>query len=88
MPRDHAVTVPRPQTGTARKQSKAEHRRRAADDRPLMTVAEAAAYLNVGTWTLYRWINDERIPAHRLGPRSMRVAPADLDAFLAAAAVA
>lgn len=51
---------------------------------PLMTIAEAAAYLRIKIHTLDTWRSTKRvvIPFHRIG-RNVVYAKADLDAFLA-----
>lgn len=43
-----------------------------------LTVAEAAARLGVSQQTARRWIKAGRLPAHRVGPRQVRVRVADL----------
>lgn len=44
----------------------------------LMTMGEAAASLGVHRNTLRRWIASGRVPAYRVGPRLVRLHPADL----------
>lgn len=77
--------TPRPQTGTARKASKAEHRRREtaplADPRPLLSPTEAARYLDVDRTTVYRLIKDGRLRKVTVGER-YKIRPADIDAYL------
>lgn len=51
-----------------------------------MTTHEAAAYLGVTTRTLYRQIDEDRIPAYRFG-RVIRLQKPDLDAFIAASRI-
>jgi excisionase family DNA binding protein len=48
----------------------------------LLSINQAAEYAAVSTKTLRRRIADGTIPAVRLGPRAIRVRPADLDAAL------
>jgi excisionase family DNA binding protein len=48
---------------------------------PSVTLAEAASRFNVSTRTLRRWVADGRLPAWRVGPRMIRVAPADVAAL-------
>ncbi|MDR7483341.1 MAG: helix-turn-helix domain-containing protein [Armatimonadota bacterium] len=55
-----------------------------ADDptgREILTVDQAAAYLQVHPLTVYRYIRDGRLPAARLG-KIYRLFRRDLDAFL------
>lgn len=47
----------------------------------LYTVKETADYARVSTKTVRRWLDDHRIPCHRLG-RLIRIAESDLVAFL------
>lgn len=47
----------------------------------LYTVTETAAFAQVSTKTIRRWLDDGRIPFHRLG-RQLRIAEDDLLAFL------
>lgn len=37
------------------------------------TVAEAAAYAHMSARTIWRWIADDRLEAHRMGPRKLQV---------------
>ena len=49
----------------------------------LLTVGEAATYLNVGRSTVYRWIDLGGLPVRRVGPAGrIRIEPAELDAWL------
>lgn len=48
---------------------------------PLLSVEEAAAYLNIAVWTLRHWVSDRKIPFVRLG-RLVRFRQADLDAYI------
>jgi excisionase family DNA binding protein len=48
---------------------------------PSVTLAEAASRYGVSTRTLRRWVADGRLPAWRVGPRLIRVAPADVAAL-------
>lgn len=45
-----------------------------------LTVAEAARRRAVSTKTIRRWISTGVLPAERLGPKLIRIKPADLDA--------
>jgi excisionase family DNA binding protein len=51
------------------------------EDHEYLTVAEAAALLRVGPSTIWRWIKAGRLPAHRLGPRTVRIHRADVEAM-------
>lgn len=42
-------------------------------DKPLLRVGEAAELLNVSRWTIYRWIEEGRLEATRIGSNSLRV---------------
>lgn len=50
------------------------------DDSPL-TVAEAAVYLKVSKDTVYRWIADGMIPAHRYGGNHILIYKSELKAI-------
>jgi excisionase family DNA binding protein len=39
----------------------------------LLRVSEAAALLNVSRWTVYRWIDEGRLEATKIGKSSLRV---------------
>jgi excisionase family DNA binding protein len=53
----------------------------ARNDDELLTVAEVAAELKVTEATVRRWINQDSLPARRLGGKEFRVVRRDLDAF-------
>jgi excisionase family DNA binding protein len=42
-------------------------------EKALLRVDEAAAALNVSRWTIYRWVNEGRLRATRIGRGSLRV---------------
>ncbi|MEW6543452.1 MAG: helix-turn-helix domain-containing protein [Nitrospirota bacterium] len=42
-------------------------------DKPLLRVGEAAELLNVSRWTIYRWVEEGRLDATRIGSNSLRV---------------
>ncbi len=42
-------------------------------DKPLLRVGEAAQSLNVSRWTIYRWIEEGRLEATKMGRGSLRV---------------
>jgi excisionase family DNA binding protein len=46
------------------------------------TVAQAAEALGVSVSTIWRWIKAQRLPALRLGPKSIRVRRQDVEAEL------
>jgi excisionase family DNA binding protein len=78
-----------PQTGTARRTSKMESRRRAAqsardrsgDERPLMSAEAAARYMDCSRWTIYRLVESGQLKAHTVGAR-LKIRPADIDRYL------
>ena len=51
-------------------------------DRPYYTVTEAARRLRVSPSTIWRWINDQRLPAYRVGRRSIRIKKDDLETII------
>lgn len=51
-------------------------------DGQFCTVAEAARLLEVSPSTIWRWIDAQRLPAYRLGPRSIRIRRQDLEAAI------
>lgn len=51
-------------------------------DGQFYTVAEAARVLDVHPSTIWRWIKAEKIPACRLGPKTIRIKKQDLEAVL------
>ncbi|MDR4480185.1 MAG: helix-turn-helix domain-containing protein [Nitrospira sp.] len=42
-------------------------------DQPLLRVKEAAQLLNVSKWTIYRWIDEGRLGATKIGGGSLRI---------------
>jgi len=42
-------------------------------DKQLLRVGEAAEALNVSRWTIYRWIEEGRLEATKIGRGSLRV---------------
>lgn len=42
-------------------------------DKPLLRVGEAAQVLSVSRWTIYRWIEEGRLEATKIGKGSLRV---------------
>jgi excisionase family DNA binding protein len=53
-----------------------------ADTAPMLTIGRIAEQLDVSERTVRRWIDDNKLVAHRIG-RTIRIAPSDLGAFLA-----
>ena len=51
----------------------------------LLSVKEAGQLLQVSESTLWRWINQKRLPAYRVGPRRMRLRKRDLEPIIAPA---
>lgn len=49
----------------------------------LLTAAEVADLLRVSRATVYRWVDDGRLPAIQLGGRTIRFNPRAIDHFLA-----
>lgn len=49
-----------------------------------LTTAEVAASFRVSSETVRAWVEDGRIPAIRLGPKTFRFRRADVEAFIAA----
>lgn len=50
-----------------------------AQERDYLTVAQAAALLQVDSSTIRRWIDQGRLPAYRVGDRHLRLRRADVD---------
>jgi len=48
----------------------------------LLTVPEVADLLRVGQRTVYRWIQDRKLPVIRLAGSTLRVASSDLEGWL------
>lgn len=42
-------------------------------DQPLLRVKEAAQLLKVSKWTIYRWIDEGRLGATKIGGGSLRI---------------
>lgn len=79
-----------PQTGTARKRSKANSRERLiertsiiVDNRPLMSIEQTARYLGVSRWTIGRMLDAGDLRGVTVNGRR-KVRPADVDAYLTA----
>jgi excisionase family DNA binding protein len=52
-----------------------------ADDK-LVSIAEAATYLDVNERTIRNMLTDGRLKAYKLGPRIVRIRLSDIDAAL------
>ncbi|MGQ0555588.1 MAG: helix-turn-helix transcriptional regulator [Nitrospiraceae bacterium] len=48
----------------------------------LLRVQETAKLLKVSKWTIYRWIEEGRLTAVKLGPGSLRVVRTSVDELL------
>lgn len=48
----------------------------------LITIADAAEYAGKSTRTIRRWASQGMLPIYRLGPQSIMVNPADIDALV------
>lgn len=46
------------------------------------TVAQAARALGVSPSTVWRWIDADKLPAYRVGPRAIRIRESDLQAAI------
>ena len=42
-------------------------------DKQLLRVGEAAQALNVSRWTIYRWVEEGRLQATKIGKGSLRI---------------
>ncbi|CAE6699385.1 DNA-binding protein [Nitrospira defluvii] len=42
-------------------------------DQPLLRVKEAAQLLHVSKWTIYRWVDEGRLDATKIGGGSLRI---------------
>jgi excisionase family DNA binding protein len=52
--------------------------------RDLLTSTEACSYARISMTTLREYVRDGRLHAYKLGPKSLRFDPADLDKLLSA----
>lgn len=53
----------------------------------LLRVQETAKLLKVSKWTIYRWIEEGRLAAVKLGPGSLRVVRTSVDQLIGKSAV-
>ena len=49
------------------------------DQRAFYSVAQAAQVLGVSRTTVWRWIEADKLPAYRVGPKNIRIRKEDLD---------
>lgn len=52
------------------------------DERPLLSLPEAATYLSIGLRTLKTLVAARAIPVCRVSPRRVAIHPRDLDAYV------
>src|SRR4051794_19720355 len=50
-----------------------------SDTSTLLSVAEAAKLLRVSRTTVWRWIESDKLPAFRVGPKNIRIQRQDLE---------
>ncbi len=50
---------------------------------PLLRVQEAAALLRVSKWTIYRWVEEGRLGATKIGQGSLRIFRSSLNGLIA-----
>lgn len=48
----------------------------------LLRVNEAAAVLNVSRWTVYRWVEEGKLSATKIGKQSLRVMGNSVDKLI------
>lgn len=51
-------------------------------DKQLLRVNEAAAVLNVSRWTVYRWVEEDKLSASKIGKQSLRVIGNSVDKLI------
>ncbi len=51
-------------------------------NKQLLRVNEAAELLNVSRWTVYRWVEDARLSATKIGTQSLRVSAHSVDKLI------
>ncbi len=51
-------------------------------DKQLLRVNEAAAVLNVSRWTVYRWVEEGKLSATKIGKQSLRVMRNSVDKLI------
>jgi excisionase family DNA binding protein len=51
-------------------------------DMQLLRVGEAAKRLNVSRWTIYRWVEEDRLKATKIGKGSLRIFRDSIDSLI------
>jgi excisionase family DNA binding protein len=51
-------------------------------DKQLLRVNEAAVVLNVSRWTVYRWVEEGKLSATKIGKHSLRVIGSSVDKLI------
>jgi len=51
-------------------------------NKQLLRVNEAAAVLNVSRWTVYRWVEEGKLSATKIGKQSLRVIANSIDKLI------
>ena len=51
-------------------------------NKQLLRVNEAAVVLNVSRWTVYRWVEEGRLSATKIGKQSLRVIGSSVDKLI------
>ena len=51
-------------------------------DLELLRVGEAAKALNVSRWTIYRWVEEDRLKATKIGKGSLRIFRDSIEALV------
>ena len=51
-------------------------------DKQLLRAGEAAQTLNVTRWTIYRWVEEDRLKATKIGKGSLRIFRDSIDALI------
>ena len=51
-------------------------------DTQLLRVGEAAKVLNVSRWTVYRWVEEGKLAATKIGKQSLRVIGNSVDKLI------
>lgn len=52
-------------------------------DKQLLRVNEAALVLNVSRWTVYRWVEEGKLSATKIGKQSLRVIGNSIEKLIA-----
>ncbi len=51
-------------------------------EQQLLRVGEAARELNVSRWTIYRWVEEDRLKATKIGKGSLRIFRGSIEALV------